>query len=80
MPTGRPQFRHRRSVVATLKSTQMTIDEIAENFGISRRTVYQIATEHNLNMALRSRVMRLIEEQKRIEDEINNLWKAFADD
>lgn len=70
MSIGRPPLKNREDVIADIRGLKLSADEIADKHGISKRIVYVIAEENELNMAIRTKLMRLIKQRNRLEEEI----------
>jgi predicted peptidase len=52
-------------------------DEIASHHGISRQRLYDIAASYGIDMGIRAELMRLVNEQRHIQDQINQLTISY---
>lgn len=77
MITGRPKIQYRDEIISDLEELVLTVDEIADKYRISKRSVYIIAGEKGLDMALRRKLQRLTGDRDRIQEEIDHILRVF---
>jgi hypothetical protein len=76
---GRPPHKNRPLVESELQNLSKTVEEIAEENGMSVRLVYLVGEQMDLDMNLRLKLVRMIKKRAELQKEILELKKVFSD-
>jgi hypothetical protein len=68
---------NREEIRKQLDDLVLFSDEIASYHGISRQRLYDIAASYGIDMDIRAELMRLVNEQRHIQDQINQFTIAY---
>lgn len=77
---GRPPHPNRNKIRKALRNPKISLDEICTKYAVSKRTVYYIAEQHNIDMPLRTEIRQKMEKRKELRRQIQELNTEVAFD